>query len=60
MCIFNKKEWLFLNEDKVIIQIDYKQKNYSAYKIWKDHQIHPKNGSIPLLSAYWKNFQKLV
>ena len=37
VCIFNKKEFLFSNENKIIIQNDYKEKGWSAYKIWKNH-----------------------
>ena len=28
---------VFSNEDKAIIQNDYEEKNWSAYKIWKNH-----------------------
>ena len=37
VCIFNKKEFFFSNENKIIIQNDYKEKGWSAYKIWKNH-----------------------
>ena len=28
---------VFSNEDKIIIENDYKEKSWSAYKIWKNH-----------------------
>ena len=28
---------VFSNEDKIIIQNDYEEKGWSAYKIWKNH-----------------------
>ena len=28
---------VFLNQDKIIIQKDYKEQSWSAYKIWKKH-----------------------
>ena len=42
----------------MIIQNDYKEKTWLAYKIWKNHP--SKNGTISLLSTYWKNSEKLV
>ena len=39
MCIFHKKKWFFSNEEKVIIQNNYEGKNWSAYKIWKNHPL---------------------
>ena len=28
---------VFSKEDQIIIQTDYEEKGWSAYKIWKDH-----------------------
>ena len=44
---------VFSNEYKIIIQNDYDEKNWSAYKIWRT--IYPENGIIPLLSTCWKS-----
>ena len=37
MCILNKKEYFFSNEDKIIIQNYDEEKSWSDYKIWKKY-----------------------
>ena len=32
-----QERMIFSNEDKIIIQNNYKEKSWSAYKIWKSH-----------------------
>ena len=56
VCIFNKKCFFFSIEDTMIIQNNYKEKSWLAYKIWKNHP--SKNGIISLLSTYRKKIRE--
>ena len=58
VCIFNKKEWFFQMKIKSLLKMITNKKASRLTKFGST--IHPKNGIIPLLSAYWKNSGKLV
>ena len=51
-----KNVFFFSIEDTMIIQNNYKEKSWLAYKIWKNHP--SKNGIISLLSTYRKKIRE--
>ena len=46
---------VFSKEDKIIIQNDYEEKGWSAYKIWKDHS--SKNWTYTSVKRLLKRFK---
>ena len=46
---------VFSKEDKIIIQNDYEEKGWSAYKIWKDHS--SKNWTYTSLKILLERFK---
>ena len=46
---------VFSKEDKIIIQNDYEEKGWSAYKIWKDHSL--KNWTYTSVKRLLKRFK---
>ena len=46
---------VFSKEDKIIIQNDYKEKGWSAYRIWKDHS--SKNWTYASVKRLLKRFK---
>ena len=46
---------VFSKEDKIIIQNDYEEKGWSAYKIWKDHS--SKNWTYSSVKRLLKRFK---
>ena len=46
---------MFSKEDKIIIQNDYEEKGWSAYKIWKDHS--SKNWTCTSVKRLLKSFK---
>ena len=59
-CVYLERERLFFsNEDKIIMQNDYEEKSWPAYKNLEEPSIQ-NNGVIPLLSTHGKNPKKLV
>ena len=47
---------VFSNEDKIVIQNDYEEKNWSVYKIWKNHPF--KKWDYPSVKHLLKNSEK--
>ena len=46
---------VFSKEDKIIIQNDYEEKGWSAYKVWKDHS--SKNWTYTSVKRLLKRFK---